>query len=430
MTNPRILAFYEPGHFHAALTLRTRNPRVADEVHLYATPGPERDAFISLVDAFNSRTDAPTAWRVIEHAGRDSTALLDALVTDRTVDAVVLAGKNDGKGACINRITADGWHVLADKPCVTRATALPDLEATITNPGLALDIMTSRFDVVASLRRALTREEALFGGFRRDSEPAIEMRSVHHLMKRVNGEPLRRPPWYYDVAVQGDGVVDIQTHMTDQAQWLVERDRPLSFAEDVAELQAVRWPTEVPLSLYRASTGRAAFAPEIIPHVTDDVLALNCNAVINYTLNGVSVHQHAQWRSEEPEGGGDLHHAVLRGAHVDVVMRQNERTGYRAELHVRNHAHPALSAALPETLQRIQRAFPGVHIQPSDVGFQIVIPDALHTGHEAHFAMVLESFLDHLDAGKWPASLGEQLRLRYTLLATAQATCLDQEAPR
>jgi len=39
------LAFYQPGHFHAALTLRHANPRVANDIHIYAEGGPERDAF-------------------------------------------------------------------------------------------------------------------------------------------------------------------------------------------------------------------------------------------------------------------------------------------------------------------------------------------------------------------------------------------------
>ena len=54
------LLFLEPGHFHAALTLRARNPRAGRTVHLYSRPGPERDAFVSLVRSFNARSGQPT----------------------------------------------------------------------------------------------------------------------------------------------------------------------------------------------------------------------------------------------------------------------------------------------------------------------------------------------------------------------------------
>ena len=42
------LAFLEPGHFHATLTLRDPSPRVSPEVFVYATAGPELDDFLAL----------------------------------------------------------------------------------------------------------------------------------------------------------------------------------------------------------------------------------------------------------------------------------------------------------------------------------------------------------------------------------------------
>ena len=67
----------------------------------------------------------------------------------------------------------------------------------------------------------------VFGDFDVDSEkPSIEISGVHHLEKTVNGRPLRRPAWYFDVRVQGDGIADIPTHMVDQAQRLVRAATP------------------------------------------------------------------------------------------------------------------------------------------------------------------------------------------------------------
>ena len=63
------LAFLDPGHFHAALTLRERHPLLSDEVRVYARPGPELDAFLALVRAFNGRAERPTAWRPVVYAG-------------------------------------------------------------------------------------------------------------------------------------------------------------------------------------------------------------------------------------------------------------------------------------------------------------------------------------------------------------------------
>ena len=85
--------------------------------------------------------------------------------------------------------------------------------------------MTQRHEPIARLRRRIVATASVFGRFftarESDGGPAIEARSIHHLCKLVDGRPLQRPAWYYDVRVQGDGLVDIQSHMVDQAQWLV-----------------------------------------------------------------------------------------------------------------------------------------------------------------------------------------------------------------
>ena len=86
--------FYEPGHFHAALTLRTPNPRLAPDIHVYATPGPERQAFVTLVESFNTRADHPTHWRLHLHEGPQ---LLQRLVKDGHGDFVMLAGRHNTK---------------------------------------------------------------------------------------------------------------------------------------------------------------------------------------------------------------------------------------------------------------------------------------------------------------------------------------------
>ena len=96
------LAFLDPGHFHAALTLRERHPRVSDEIFVYAPAGPELDDFLALIDAFNRRPDYPTAWRPAVRAGGGS---LERLLADRPGDVVILAGRNDRKMALRKRLT-------------------------------------------------------------------------------------------------------------------------------------------------------------------------------------------------------------------------------------------------------------------------------------------------------------------------------------
>jgi len=419
------LLFLDPGHFHAALTLRVRNPRVDRNVHLYAPPGPERDAFNALVHSFNSRGDDPTDWRLAVHESADPER---ALVEERRGAAVVLAGRNRPKLGAIARLHAAGFHVLADKPWLTEGAAIPDLERATAGWPLAMDIMTLRHEVVAGLASRIAAAPELFGELDSSTdEPAIDVRSVHHLLKVVNGAPLRRPAWYYDTRVQGDGLVDIQSHMTDQAQWLVGDDTGFDYQRDFDLDSAKRWNTPVPLDLFRASTGRDHFPDALREEVTDGVLALACNGEIRYRLRGVTVRQRAEWGQREPEGGGDAHRTTLRGTGATIVARRGPETGFRAELHVAPRvADPHFDARLDEALSAWRRELPGLARRPSSLGQEIVIPDALHTPHEAHFAMVLDRFLDHVEGGAWPAALAARIRSRYALLAEAHERCAPE----
>ena len=454
-----VLLFLEPGHFHAALTLRARNPRVARTVHLYARPGPERDAFVSLVRSFNARSGQPTDWDLRIHESTDPER---ALIDERKGEAVILAGRNQPKLGAVARLHGAGFHVLADKPWLTEAAALPALDRATSGPPLAMDVMTSRYETTARITARLAADADLFGDF--DSggdEPAIDLRSVHHLLKVVDGRPLRRPPWYYDTRVQGDGLVDIQSHMTDQAQWLVEEAgasaagrgggeearRPAGGADDAERPEraerapydyprdfaldgARRWSTPVPLDLFRASTGLPAFPGTLLDRVRDGVLDLACNGEIRYRLRGAAVRQRAEWRQREPEGGGDAVYAALRGTRAAITARRGPETGFRAELHVRpRRPGRRFDVLLDRALDGWRDELPGLAHRPSALGREIVVPAALHTPHEAHFAMVLDRFLDHLECGAWPAVLAARIRARYTLLARAHERCARPAGP-
>src|ERR1700752_935370 len=116
------LLFLDPGHFHAALTLRVPQAKVADEVFVYAREGPELRDFLTLLERFNGRASSPTRWRPIVTTSGDPLA---RLVEERRGDVVVLAGRNGGKARTIRRLHESGFHVLADKPLVAGAREFP-----------------------------------------------------------------------------------------------------------------------------------------------------------------------------------------------------------------------------------------------------------------------------------------------------------------
>ena len=416
------LLFLEPGHFHAALTLRAANPRIDPAIHLYARPGPERDAFIALVRSFNERDDRPTGWDIRIHDAPDPER---ALVEERRGGIVVLAGRNRPKLGAVARLHAAGLHVLADKPWLTDSAALPDLERATAGWPLAMDIMTFRHEAVARLTQMVAADPELLGALDGQAdEPAIDIHSVHHLLKVVNGAPLRRPSWYYDTCIQGDGLVDIQSHMVDQAQWILGDGPGFVFERDYELEDARRWSTPVPRDLFRASTGLDEFPEALEPHVDAGVLHLACNGEIRYRLRETPVRQRAEWGQREPNGGGDAHRTTVRGERATVTARRGPETGFRGEVHVAPRDPEAgFEARLSERLAAWEAEMPGLSHRPSALGREIVIPAALNTPHEAHFAMVLDDFLDLLDTGEWPAALAARIRARYTVLARARERC-------
>jgi hypothetical protein len=244
------LVFLDPGHFHAALTLGERHPLVSDEVVVYAPGAPgdvrggrEVGEFLALLEAFNRRPRRPTRWRAVVHAGADPLA---RLLREQPGDVVILAGRNDHKMARIRRLHDAGLHVLADKPWITSASALSDVRHVLGGGARVMEMMTGRHAATARVAERLVREPEIFGVFdTAGDEPPIRLASVHHLEKSVNGAPLRRPPWFFDVRVQGDGLADIPTHLVDQAQRLL--GAPGAPGDRNAELLAARrWST--PLS--------------------------------------------------------------------------------------------------------------------------------------------------------------------------------------
>lgn len=412
------LVVLDPGHFHAGLTLRNSHPALNDDVYVYAPEGPDVENFLRMVGTFNARASNPTAWKLHVYRGAD---FMQRLRAERPGDVVIISGRNDTKMSSIHNLHRDGLFVLGDKPWVTGVDQIGMLEATLAGGPLAMDIMTERHQAATQVQRALSMRPEVFGTFRRDGgEPAIFFKSVHHLYKIVNERPLVRPHWFFDTAVQGEGMVDVTTHLVDLAQWMTEGDRPFDYGRDVVLAAARQWPTEVPLDIFSRITGLQAFPEALRADVKGTTLHYLCNAGIDYRLRGIPVRIESLWNLAIPEGGGDTHYAILRGTRADLVVDQGPETKFRTRLTVRPHAPGRdFSSALAGAVAELQGEFPGLDARAAGDGHEMLIPDALRTGHEAHFAAVLDAFLGYIDSGAQPARLAPDIATKYTLLARA-----------
>ena len=407
-----------PGHFHAGLTLRKSHPRLNEDVYVYTEDGPDVESFLRMVESFNERPKEPTRWKLHVYRGHD---YLERLRAERPGDVVIIAGRNDTKMASIHRLHADGFFVLGDKPWLIVASELDLLNETAPAPPLAMDIMTERHEAATLVQKVLTEHAEVFGRFRTGGgEPAIVMKSVHHLYKIVNQKPLVRPAWFFDTRVQGEGITDVTTHLVDLVQWMTGGGEPFDYERDIELLSARQRPTQVPRDIFARITGLPDFPTALRDRVKDGALHYLCNAGFSYRVRGIPVYLESLWNLAIPEGGGDTHDAIVRGTRADLIIEQGPATRFVTELTVRPVENDsAYARALSNAVASLQSAFPGIAVEPTGPTYRITIPTALRTTHEEHFAAVLEEFLGYIDSGGRPANLGPDLISKYTLLARA-----------
>ena len=424
----------DPGHFHAGLVQKEMYPDVSPTVDVYALRGPDLDAHLARIEAFNSRKNDPTSWVLRLHEGPDS---LDRMLREKPGNIVVISGKNRGKMDRIGRSVDAGLHVLADKPWILSTADLPKLEAALADADrrkvVAYDIMTERFEITSILQRELVNDHDVFGAPVKGTpdDPGVYVESVHHLMKMVSGAPNIRPVWFFDTEEQGEGLNDIGTHLVDLVHWTLFPDRPIDYRADVKVLSAYRWPTMIPEADFRRVTGTSGFPAGFAPRVRDGALEYFCNTFVTYSVNGIHTALNVPWDWEAPPGAGDTHYAAYRGSRAKVEVRQSKADGYRTEVYVVPNApadRGAVKAAVEARVQALQSRWPGVSVDERHGLIHLTIPDKFRVGHEAHFAEVTRSFLGYLrDRSTLPAWERPNMLAKYYVTTTG--TEMSHRAP-
>jgi predicted dehydrogenase len=420
------LLILNPGHFHAALVLRERHPSLSDDIYIYSEPGPDLDRFLEIAESFNNRQANPTRWKLNVYRGKDC---LEKLVHDKKGDIAVLAGRNNTKMKNIDTLNRAGLAILADKPWVTTQAALPFLRATMASDRpLAADIMTERYEIATLLQKKFLAEESVFGRIRieEDAGPSVFMECVHHLYKIVNEKPLVRPAWYFDINVQGEGIVDTTIHLVDMIQWMLFPGNPIDYEKDIELNEARRWATGVPLDKFAKITGTHQFPQAVHEYVKDDILNYFCNGELIYHIKGVPVHLREIWNLDEPPGGGDTLRSLMKGTRSDLMIRQLPEQGFKSELLIvpgKNRSQ--VERAVQDCLRKWSDRYPGLSATLEKNALLIKIPDHLRTTHEQHFYQVRDAFLEHLDTGTEPAEHRACTIAKYTLLAEARKRALS-----
>lgn len=398
----------DPGHFHAALVQKTMYPQVNASVRVYAPEGADVNFHLGRIDSYNTRKDKPTAWKEIVYTGND---YFQKMLDEKAGNVVVIAGNNRIKAEYIEKSIAAGLNVLADKPMIINASDFEQLKKTFSLAAqkkvLLYDIMTERYEISTMLQREFSMLKEVFGTLQKGTpdNPAVTKESVHHFYKYVSGSVLTRPAWFMDVNQQGEGIVDVNTHLVDLIQWECFPNQVIDYQKDIKMGEARRWTTDMTLSQFKAITKLNAFPDYLKKDVVNDtILKVFANGEINYQLKGVHAKASVTWAFKAPEGGGDTHYSIMRGTKANLVIRQGAEQNYKPTLYIEPLAsNPNYEKALQNALTTIQRKFEGIDLKKNEKGWEVTIPEKYKEGHEAHFARVTEKYFEYLNQGKLPS---------------------------
>src|SRR5688572_17183996 len=397
----------DPGHFHAALVQKTMYDDVDSVVYVYAPEGNDLKLHLDRINSYNSRAESPTKWKEEVYTSND---FFEKLIAEKKGNVVVLSGNNQKKTDYILQSLQNGFNVFADKPMVIDSKGFENLKTAFNvaakNNLLLYDIMTERFEINTILQRELSMITEIFGEQEKGTidNPAITKESVHHFYKYVSGSVLTRPAWFLDVTQQGEGIVDVMTHLVDLVQWECFPEQIIDYTKDIQVNTAKRWTTGMGISDFKAITRLDSFPSYLGKSITNDtLLKVYCNGEINYTLRGVHARTSVIWRYKAPEGTGDTHYSIMRGTKANLVIRQGAAENYKPALYIEPVTKDtAYERVLSEKIKTLSAKFNGVELSKSANGWLVVISDKLREGHEAHFARVTEKFLDYLANGTIP----------------------------
>jgi predicted dehydrogenase len=403
---PVRLITLDPGHFHAALVQKSMYEEVDPVVHVYAPAGPDVQLHLDRIRGYNSREKDPTHWAEEVYTGTD---FFPKMIVDKPGNTVVLSGNNREKADYILGSLRAGLNVLADKPMVIDSAGFALLQQAFDTAAsqqlLLYDIMTERFEITTILQREFSKMGDVFGTQEKGTaaHPGVVMESVHHIYKQVSGKTLTRPPWFFDVKQQGEGIADVMTHLVDLVQWECFPEQALDYTKDVQVDAARHWGLYLDWDQFDEITGMHSYPNFIADHDTSGFFVY-CNGEIQYRLRGIHVRTTATWSYKDPLTADDTYYSLLRGTRANLVIRQGAEEKFKPTLSIEPSAISGdYEKKLQQAITDLQSRYPGISLERSARGWKIAIPESYKEGHEAHFARVMRNFLDYLKQRQLPA---------------------------
>jgi predicted dehydrogenase len=422
-----------PGHFHAALLQKYMYKEIDSTVHVFAPAGPEVKSYLNLIDEYNNRKENPTAWK---EEVDTSANYLEKMLTTKPGNVVAISGNNKLKTEYIKKCVDADLNVLADKPMAITKAGFDELKEAFADAKkknvLLYDIMTSRYEITNILQKAFSQVPEIFGDLEKGTleNPAMVSESVHFFFKEVSGVPLTRPAWYLDVEQEGEGIVDVTTHLVDLIQWECFPEANFDYEKDIKMLSARRWATVLTPAQFRQVTKQEAYPDFLQKDVKDSLLSVYANGEMNYTIKDLHAKVSVVWKYEPPEGTSDTYYSILRGTKTNLVIRQGKEQQYKPVLYL-EPADKSKTDAWQKDVEKgmdiIQKKYPGLTLKKSSEGWEVALPDSLKVDPEQQFSLVVKKYLQYLQEGNMPEWEISAMLAKYYTTTQALEKALNQQ---
>lgn len=251
------------------------------------------------------------------------------------------------------------------------------------------------------IQKSLMQDTLLFGTIQQGTpdHPAIKETSVHHYYRGGKGN---RPYWFFDVSQQGEGVVDVTTHLIDLTFWKCFPDEIIDYQKDVKVLSAKHWPVNISRAEFSTSTSLSEIPGSLKRYMKDTVLEIFANGSISYQVKGINMGVSVEWRSATPKDGNDLRYACAEGTKATLQITQ-EYGQKRPKLYIQKEekiSEQNFRTNLEQTIARLQSNYPGIYLLIEPESNQIVIPSDLELLRDPTFKVFL-GYLVNRDMPKW-----------------------------
>lgn len=387
----------DPTHSHAAAAQNEQLDSVDSTIYVYAPDKSAIRPYLQQIKSMNSRVESPTHWNEVVHFGHD---YLEKMAADKKGNVVVLAGNNRLKINYIEQSLKAGMNVFSDKPMVINQEGFERLKSCYQlaqEKGLVLfDMMTERYSLIHRIQRSIMQDSMLFGKLTKGSltHPAIVESSVHHFYRGGKGT---RPAWYFDVQQQGEGVVDVTTHLIDLSFWKSFPEQAIDYQKDIQMLGATHSPVNLSRAEFAAATSLSAIPLSLASYMKDSTLSVFANGSINYRVKGVYTKVDIEWRAATPPGGNDIRNAYAEGTNSTLFIEQKYgQNKPRLCLQKTNSISDQMfNLQLIKSFEKLQKDYPGLAWSEEGKFIQINIPSELELNRDITFKVFSDHLLNH-----------------------------------